>query len=59
MKAAQHFITFHQARQNLLGPLHVPYHHPEGVQPYLDLEAHLSSYHHDHPYKKENAKIKL
>jgi hypothetical protein len=53
MKADQHILTFHQVHQNLLGPLHDPYHHPEGVHLYLDLEAHLSSCHRDHPYKKK------
>jgi hypothetical protein len=59
MKADQHTLTFHQDHQNLLGPLHVPYHHPEGAHPYLELGAHLSSCHHDHPCEKENLKIKL
>jgi hypothetical protein len=61
MKAVQHILTFHQVHQNLLGLLHGPYHHPEEGHPYLDLEAHLSSFHHDHPYtrKSERENIKL
>jgi hypothetical protein len=54
VKAHQNILTFHQVQQNLLGPLHVPYHHPEGAHPYLELEAHLSSCHHDHPCEKES-----